>query len=232
MRSLSFLILFLSINTYGIINEKKDELLAPEGLFSGRITKINEDASLIRVRLDFVNMKYINKRDQLEFGDLNSASSKCHAYVVGKTGSYLLLKIPDFKFCKKLVFMNIGSYLKFFAQDLVNNIKMGKELVSILLKKQLAIHGMMTENKKELDAHIEKINAINSRYAVLRDKLEAEWRDELALVEEDRINFYKKFKDYEMQLNEIKHTLEKYRIEDENLETDRWALDSRLFFKK
>lgn len=222
----------MSINSFAILKESKEDYLAPEGLFSGRIAKINEPASLVRLKLDFVNMKYINKRDKVEFWDTNNSETKCQAYVVGKTGSYLLLKVPDFKFCKKHVFMNIGSYLKLFAQDLVNNIEMGKELVSILLKKRLAIHGLMSENKKELDAHIEKVNAINSRFTVLRDKLEAEWRDEVALVEEDRINFYKKYKDYEMQLNEINHTLEKYRIGDENLETDRWALDSRLFYKK
>lgn len=224
--------LFFSANSFSIIEEKKEEHLDKEGLFSGRISRVNEAASLVRIKLDFVNMKYLNKRDKIEFWDVHNSNYKCKSYILGKTGSYILLKIPDYTYCKKFTSIGIGSYLRIFSPDLVNNIKMGRELVSILLKKRLAIHGLMTEQKKQLDAHIEKINAINSRYVVLREKLEAEWRDELAAIEEDRINYYKRFKGHEIQLNEINHKLEKYRIEDENLENDRWALDSRLFFQK
>ena len=82
------------------------------------------------------------------------------------------------------------------------------------------------------DSHIEKVNAVNARFTVLREKLESEWRDEVAALEEDRINSLRNFKDLEIQLSALNHKLERYQISDENLETDRWSLDSRLFFKK
>jgi chromosome segregation ATPase len=109
---------------------------------------------------------------------------------------------------------------------------MGKELVDILLKKKMAISSKLLRNKKSLDSHIERVNAINLRYKVLRDKLEAEWREELASLEEDRLTSFRNHKDLEGQLLEIDDKLEKYRIEDKNLKEDRWALDPRLYFSK
>ncbi len=204
----------------------------PEGIFSGRVAKANEDAALVRIKVDFINMRYINKHDRVDlWGELNPGS-RCRAYVVGKSNDYILVKIPDYTFCKKNLYLGMGAYIRMFSPDLVNNLKMGRELVGILIKKRLAVHGRMTERKKELEAHIEKVNAVNARYTVLRDKLEAEWRDQIANLEEDRINSLRNFKDLEIQLSEINHKLERYKIGDENLETDRWSLDSRLFFKK
>ena len=111
------------------------------GQFAGRISRINEDASLIRIKVDFANMKYLNKKDKVEFWDERFDSKKCDAYIIGKSNEYLLLKIPDFTFCKSMVYLNYGAYLKFYSQDLVNNLKMGKEVMNILIKKRLALRG-------------------------------------------------------------------------------------------
>ncbi len=204
----------------------------PEGVFSGRVAKVNEDAALVRIKVDFINMRYLNKLDRVDiWGELNPGS-RCKSYIAGKSNDYILVKIPDFKYCRRSLAFGMGAYLRMFSPDLVNNLKMGRELKGILLKKRLAIHGRMMERKKELEAHIEKVNAVNARYTVLREKMEAEWRDQIASLEEDRINSLRNFKDLEIQLSEINHKLERYRIGDDNLETDRWALDSRLFFKK
>jgi hypothetical protein len=66
----------------------------------------------------------------------------------------------------------------------------------------------------------------------LREKLEREWRDELALLEEDKLVSERNYLEYKNRINEIDFKLEKYRIYDDNLKTDRWALDPRLFYKK
>lgn len=205
---------------------------APEGLFSGRVAKVNPLASLVRIKIDFTNMRYLNKKDRVDFWNELNPDTRCKSYIAGKSNDYLLLKIPDYNYCNKFIFFSTGAYLKMYSPDLVNNLKMGKELVSILLKKRLAIEGRLTRNKKELEAHIEKVNALNSHYTVLREKLEAQWRDDLNDVEEDRVNTLRNFKDLEIQMGEINQKLEKYRVGDENFEMDRWALDSRLFFKK
>ncbi len=202
------------------------------GIFSGRISRINEKASLIRLKVDFANMKYLNKKDKVEFWDERGSDVRCKAYIVGKSNDYLLMKVPEFDYCKRFIFIADGAYVQLFSQDLVNNLTMGKELVDILLKKKMALSSKLLTNKKNLDSHIERVNAINLRYKVLRDKLEAEWREELASLEEDRLTSFRNYKDVEGQLLEIDDKLEKYRIEDRNLKEDRWALDPRLYFSK
>lgn len=203
-----------------------------DGVFSGRISRINEKAGLIRLKVDFANMKYLNKKDKVEFWDERGSDIRCKAYVVGKSNDYLLLKIPEFPYCKRFIFISNGAYVQLYSQDLVNNLTMGKELVDILLKKKIALSSRLLSNKKNLDSHIERVNAINLRYKVLRDKLEAEWREELAALEEDRLTSFRNYKDLEGQLLEIDDKLEKYRIEDRNLKEDRWALDPRLYYSK
>ncbi|MCR9204064.1 MAG: hypothetical protein NXH75_05780 [Halobacteriovoraceae bacterium] len=177
-------------------------------------------------------MKYLNKRDKLEFWDERGPQLKCKAYVIGKSNEYLLLKVPEFDYCKRFIYIAEGGYVQAFSQDLVNNLKMGKELVKILLKKRLALNSRLLRNQKDLDNHIEKVNAANLRYKVLRDKLEAEWREELGNLEEDRLTAYRNYKDLEGRILDIDNKLEKYRIEDRNLKDDRWSLDPRLYFPK
>lgn len=202
------------------------------GLFSGRISKINIEGALLRVKIDFVNMKYVNKRDKIEFWDQRTDRYRCKGVVVGKSNDYLLMKVPDIDLCSHRIGMTPGTYLYLFSQDLVNNLQMGKELTDILLKKRLALQGKMGFYKKELDINIEKVNAVNLRYKTLRDKLELEWRNELQNLDEDNANTLKNYKQLELQVSEVDKKLEMYRIGDENLTVDRWALDPRLYYKK
>lgn len=222
------MLFFTDVNS-AVLTEGQSKRL---GIFSGRISRINEEAGLIRLKIDFVNMKYLNKRDQLEFWDERGPELKCKGYVVGKSNNYLLLKVPEFGYCKRFIYTAEGGYIVLFSQDLVNNLKMGKELLKILLKKRLALNSRLLKNQQNLDNHIEKVNAVNLRYKVLRDKLEAEWREELGSIEEDRLTSYRNYKDLEGRILDIDNKLEKYRIDDKNLKVDRWALDPRLYFPK
>ena len=201
-------------------------------IFSGRVSRVTEKASLLRVRVDFANMKYLNKKDKVNFWDVYRPRIKCSAYIIGNSNEYLLLKIPDYESCSKHLHLTIGKYFQFGSQDLENNLKMGQELVQILLKKRLALNGQISRTKKELDSHIEKVNGINNRYEILRSKLEAEWQSELGSLEESKLNSLRNYKDLEIRLGELDLKLEKYKISDENLVLDRWALDPRLFYKK
>ena len=202
------------------------------GIFSGRVAKINESAKLVRVKIDFNNMKYLNKKDKVSFWNEYNPVITCDGLVIGKSNDYLLLKVPNYDICKKRMYIAYGGYLKFFSQDLINNLKMGQELVGILLKKRMAIESKMSKYKKEMDSHVNKVEAVNERYRLLREKLELEWRNEIGALEEDKSIAFKNFKALEITKGEIDHKLELYRIEDSNLVEDRWALDSRLYFKK
>jgi hypothetical protein len=220
------LVFFTPIISWADVNTSE------QGYFSGRISKVNEKASLVRVKVDFANVKYLNKKDKLVFWDQRNKDRKCKAYIAGRSSDYLLLKVPNFQFCFESMFFNPGAYLSLYSEDLVNNIKMGKELVELLIKKRLAVKGKLHIREKELNAHIEKTDAVNYKYKLLRDKLEIEWRKELSSLEEDRVDSLRNFKGLEIRLHEIDHKLQKYKVEDENLVTDRWSLDPRLYYKK
>lgn len=206
--------------------------LSEEGFFSGRISKINSEISTVRVRVDFDNVKYLNPKDQIEFWDEKNSSQKCKSYIVARTSDYLLLKVPEMASCKKYLYFTTGAYFKFYSEDLLNNVKMGKEVVTILLKKRLAVQGQMEGRNKEITSHVERVNAINARYQTLRDKLDQEWKKELHALDEDKTYAVRSYKDLERRRDEIDQKLEQYKIKDENLTLDRWSLDSHLYFKK
>ena len=223
-----FLVLVLTIFSSLSFAAVEDDV----AVFSGRVSRINFKADLMRIKIDFGNVKYLNSKDKVEFYDERDSNKRCKAYVVGKSNEYLLFKVPSINFCKTKVFLSVGAYLKFFSVDLLNNIKMGKGLIDILLKKRLALSGKLRREQKELDSFIEKVNGVNARYQILRDKLEAEWRDNIGTLEEDKVTSLRNYKDLERRIEDLYMKLERYRIEDKNLKLDRWALDPRLYFKK
>ncbi len=206
--------------------------LSENGFFSGRISKINLDISVVRVKVDFDNVKYINVKDKIEFWDEKNETKKCTSYVIGRTADYLLLKISDIKYCVRSLYFTTGAYFKFYSEDLLNNVSMGREVVGILIKKRMAVKGQMSLRDKELQAHMDRVAAINARYQTLRDKLEQEWQKEVLALEEDKTFSLMAYKGLERRLDEIDKKMEQYKLKDENLTLDRWSLDSNLYFKK
>jgi hypothetical protein len=140
--------------------------------------------------------------------------------------------VAEFNLCITKVHVTTGSYLHFWSQDLENNLKMAHELVEILLKKRMALLAKKRRYQRDLDGHVEKVDAINKRYEVLRQKLEVEWQKELADQEEDKADALVAFKQAEARLNEVESKLESYRIHEHNFTVDRWSLDPDLYIHK
>ncbi|OFZ51371.1 MAG: hypothetical protein A2381_17810 [Bdellovibrionales bacterium RIFOXYB1_FULL_37_110] len=222
------LLIFVFFKIWCVYSAQIDE----EGTFSGRIARVTEAGKIIRLKVDFLNMKYLNKGDKIEFWDEKDDRRNCKSYIIGKSNDYLLIRISDFKGCAQNIYLVAGAYLKLFSPDLVNNLKMGKELLKILEKKRLAIGGRLGRTKEALSQHMSKVEAVNDRYTVLREQLENEWREELTKLEEDNLVIKKQYSALELALQDIDRKMERYQIEDENLRMDRWALDSKLYFKK
>lgn len=200
--------------------------------FTGRISRLNSPARLARIRTDFENIKFLNRKDRVEFWNETYPDQRCIATVEGRTNDYLLLKIPEYETCVRRVHFTTGSYLHFQSQDLKQTVKIAKELVEILLKKRLAMQAKKDRNHRELSSHVEKVDVVNKRYEILRQKLEIEWQKELSALEEDKAQSFTEFKNAEARLNEIDTKLEAYRVEDNNLKLDRWSLDPALYIKK
>lgn len=228
MKVIVFILMFISVFSIQHANAE----LSEEGFFSGRVSRINRAINTVRIKVDFDNIKYLNPKDKLEFWDEKNSTQKCKSYVVARTSDYVLVKIPEMVSCEKSVYITPGSYFKFYSEDLLNNITMGKEVITILLKKRMAVQGQLEIKNKEITAHVEKVNTINARYQSLREKLDQEWQKELHALDEDKTYAVRSFKDLEKRRDEIEQKLEQYKIKDENLTLDRWSLDSHLYFKK
>lgn len=233
MPKLLILILIFSLFPYVVWGQaeesKKDELGSH---FTGRISRLNGPAQLARIRTDFVNIKFLNRKDRIEFWSETYPNARCSALVEGRTNDYLLIKIPNFIGCIKQVHFTTGSYLHFDSVDLKQTVQIARELVEILLRKRLAMNAKKDRHQKDLDSHVEKVDVVNKRYEILRQKLEIEWQKQLAALEEDKAITFTEFKNAEARLNEIDTKLEAYRIEDHNLKLDRWSLDPALYIKK
>lgn len=206
--------------------------LPEEGIFAGRISKVHPDTGLVRIKVEFENQKYLNKNDSIEFLRGFTKQKSCEGFIKGKTADYILIRIPNYTECRDILFLGNGTYLQFYSEDLVNNLKMGKELMRIMMKKHLALSSRLNRTKKELEQYIEKINAINKRYQILREKLEHEWRDEIQALEEDQARTLSIYKDLQFRMDELNHKLEKYKIKEANLKMERWSLDPTEYFRK
>lgn len=200
--------------------------------FTGRISRLNEKAKVARIRTDFGNIKFLNRRDRVEFWNESYPDQRCVGLVEGRTNDYLLLKVPQYETCIRRVHFTTGSFLHFQSRDLKETVNMAKDLVEILLKKRLAMQAKKERHQRELTGHVEKVDAVNKRFEILRQKLEIEWQKELSSLEEDKARTFTEYKNAEARMNEIDTKLESYRVEDHNLKIDRWSLDPALYIRK
>ncbi len=225
-----FLFLFLFTASISIAEEyKKNE---ESTKFSGRISRINRIAKLIRLKITFENSKFLRKKDRVEFWNETYPEKRCMSYVEGRTSEYLLLRVPQYDLCINQVHASVGSYLHLYSPDLENGIGVAQDLVAILKKKHLALSARESRFKKEVSSYVEKMDALNKRYEVLRQKLEIEWQKELSALEEDKTQSYMQYKHTQSRLNELEHKLQQYRVHDQNLTEDRWSLDPKLYYRK
>jgi hypothetical protein len=226
-----FLLVILTARAFAL-----GPLLSPEEensrFFSGRVSKTNKVAQLIRVRTDFANIKFLNRGDRMELWNENYPAFRCRGFIEGRTNDYLLIRLPDMESCLRQVHFTTGSYLHFESADLNHSVDLAKEVVAILHKKRLAMQAKKNRHQRDLDGHVDRVDVVNKRYEILRQKLELEWQKELAALEEDKARTYAEFKNAEARLNEIDTKLETYRIEDHNLKLDRWSLDPALYIRK
>ena len=232
---MSKLLILLGILSFSLtLNAQTKESIKDENsnIFSGLISRLNPKAKLMRIRTDFANIKFLNRRDRLEFWNETYPSNRCTAWLEGRTNDYILLRIPEYDQCIRKVHFTTGTYLHLTSPDLIRTVDTAKELVQILLKKRLAMNAKKMRLQKDLDGHVEKVDAVNKRFEILRQKLEIEWQKELAALEEDKAQSFTEFKNAEARVNEIDTKLEAYRIEDHNLKLDRWSLDPSLYIRK
>lgn len=201
-------------------------------MFTGRISRLSKDAKLMRVRVDFKNAKFLKKQDRIQFWNETYPERRCRAFLEAKSNRYLLMRVPHYDKCLFNVSVTVGTYLHFYSEDLAKSITVAKDLMEILNKKRLALESRLKRYEKEMTSYVEKMDSVNKRYEILRQKMELEWQQELSSLEEDKTKSYTNYKNSQARLNELDHKIQQYRIQDQNLYEDRWSLDPKLYFKK
>lgn len=223
-----FLILLLSVSTYATVKKLTKELT----IFSGYVSRLNSEAGLIRIKINFKNSKFLARNNRIELWNKGYPEKKCLAYLSGRTSEYLLVRTSNYDRCVTNTNFTVGTYIQMYSPDLENNLVTAKQLVDILHRKRTALSARKSRYKRDIQTYIEKMDVLNKRYAVLRQKLELEWQKELSGLEEDKLRSFQGFKTTETRLSELEFKLQQYRIQDENLVIDRWSLDPNLYFKK
>jgi hypothetical protein len=228
MRFLLFLTL-LSFNSHAVLKNGEFE---DNAIFSGRISRLNKTAKLMRVRVKFDNYKFLNVKDRVEFWNDSNRVKRCLSFVEARSPEYMLVRVPNYDQCISQVYLTVGSYLKFYSKDLRDSLSIAKDLTKVLLKKRLALTARLNRYEKNLSTYDDKLEALNKRFEILRQKLELEWSREIADMEEDKIDIYKNYKNTEARLNELEHKIQAYKVNDHNFKLDRWSLDENLYIKK
>jgi len=202
------------------------------GNFTGRVSRLNPKARLMRIRIEDENTKFLVRKNKVNFWQEETPSQKCQTLVEGRTERYILLKVPEYETCVRNVRLTVGSFLHFGSEDLKENIEKTEELVHILVKKRLANYIKYTKLQKSLEGHLAKVEAVNDRYFVLKEKLEREWEQKLSALEEDKLQIVSEAEKTKRLLNDIDKKMEFYRVQDKDQRLDRWALDAKLYERK
>lgn len=207
-------------------------ILGKDTIFPARVSRVNEIAKLVRFKIEFENSKFLVKNDRIELWNPTNPKNKCLGYMKGRTTEYLLIKIPDIKKCRAAVAFSTGSYMHMYSPNLDNNLETARDLMDILNRKKTALSARKYRYEKSITSYVEKIDTINKRYELLRQKLDLEWQKEISNLEEDKAKNYALLKQTDNKLNEIDFKMRQYRVRDQNMHEDRWSLDPNLYFKK
>lgn len=201
---------------------------AQKAIFSGHITQVEKDAHILKVLIDFENMKFLSKGDQVEFWNPTTKSNTCHANVIAKSNKYLLIKLKNYAYCNRTVYFAVGSYLKMSSPDLKDKLLQAIEIGKVLALKEKAQNAKLARLKKKLELTPVDRDLINKRYEVLKEKLELEWQQKLTELEDDKTYLFARYKRAQTDLRSIDNKLYRYNLVDQNLVEDRWALDSKI----
>ena len=201
-------------------------------VFPLRISKLNTLANLIRFKVDFKNVKFLQKDNYIEFWNPSYKNKKCRSIIEGVANEYLLVRVLDYDKCVGKVGFTVGSYLHGTSPELMANMDQARDLMDILKRKHLALSARLTREKKFLESHMEKVEATNKRFETLKQKLEIEWQKELSNLERDKTRSFESYQKTQAQINDVEYKMQQYRVHDQNMTVDRWSLDPKLYYRK
>ncbi len=218
-------LIFIFVMT--IFSTVAQESIVP-GTFSGRVSRLNPTASLVRVRLDFANAKFLRTNDGVEFWNESMPSVRCQAAVVGKSGEYYLLRVYEWKLCISKVGFSVGSHVYFESKDLEKTLSTAREMVKVLLQKRMVLSAQTTNKKNDVNDQSSQLENINARYEAMIERIRSEWNEAIKGLSAGKSTNQVELNSLQAQLDELDFQLERYRVEDANFKKDRWAIDPTI----
>lgn len=207
-----------------IFSTLAQEAVSP-GTFSGRISRLNPEATLMRVRLEFANSKFLRTNDAVEFWNEGMPMVRCQGAIVGKSGEYFLMRVYEWKLCISKVGFSVGSHVYFESKDLEKTLITAKEMARILLQKRMLLQGQTTMKANDVNDQSSQLENINTRYEAMIERIKNEWNESIKGLTSEKSANQVELNSLKAQLDEIDFQLERYRIEDANFKKDRWAID-------
>lgn len=218
-KSIFFILILLS--TFLV---QAQESITP-GTFPGRVSRLNPLASLMRVRLDFSNSKFLRTNDGLEFWNEGMPMVRCQGAIVGKSGEYFLVRVYEWKNCISKVGFSVGSHVYFESKDLEKTLITAREMVKVLLQKRMVLQSQTSNKKNDVTDQSTQLENINARYEAMIERIRSEWNEAIKGLSSAKSTNQVELNSLQAQLDEIDFQLERYRVEDANFKKDRWAID-------
>ena len=222
MRLSIIFLMFLIINSL-----LSQEAIVP-GTFAGRVSRLNPSASLVRVRLDFSNAKFLRTNDSIEFWNEGMPLVRCQGAIVGKSGEYFLIRVYEWKLCINKVGFSVGSHVYFESKDLEKTLNTAREMVKVLLQKRMVLAGQTTAKNNDVKDQSSQLENINARYEAMIERIKNEWNEAVKGLTNAKAKNQVDLNSLQAQLDEIDFQLERYRVEDANFKKDRWAIDPTI----
>jgi hypothetical protein len=220
MEKLIIFLLLISLSKNTIAQES----ITP-GTFAGRISRLNPSASLMRVRLDFANSKFLRTNDGVEFWNEGMPMVRCQAAIVGKSGEYFLMRVYEWKYCISKVGFSVGSHVYFESKDLEKTLITAREMVRVLLQKRMVLQSQTAGKENDVNDQSSQLENINARYEAMIERIKNEWNEAIKGLSGSKSANQVELNSLRAQLDEIDFQLERYRVEDANFKKDRWAID-------
>jgi len=205
---------------------------AKESIFTGRVSKLIQEQRLMRLRLEFVNAKFLKRGDDLAFWNEGRSDVRCQGVIKGRSNEYVLAEVKNWNKCIRKVGITTGSFLFFESKELLKTLAAAREFMAVLLKKRAILEGFKDRNNTSNYENNLRMDNINAIYQERMERLKSEWQDALKGVTDLKNNNDRDMLSIENQVKALDFEIERYRLEDENVIKDHWSLNPGEFVIK
>lgn len=232
---ISFALLATEGNQLATINREKlthtslpqrfEEETAKDEFFTLRLSASDRNTRELKLKVDITRAKFLKVGDQLQLSAWPVAGQKkCEGAVTLTTVSYLFVKVQDWTGCVAQAGLRKGMLLYAHSSQLRETIAKARVMTQLLLKKRALLLGQMHHQEKVAGVESVKAKMINDKYQEMIETLKKQWEDELAALGPKRIEEQKLLEDIKNDVAQIDLDLERYRVEEQQLHDDQWAL--------